>query len=208
MLADAVEAGSGERFVHFTDSNNERSDVIERFLLLSSEGKLLLPRESRFKTAADLLPLLKFMEKFGCERLKPQLLLSLLELLVAHRLGPMQTLALASALDSPSLCITALEKACLAYGISSEITTPRKIEDKPLDSLVNGCPIDPGNLALSTAVLIKPEHLWALNRAWALGIKVEDRKESQGGVNVTRDLKTVVKEFKIALDCLETAPEE
>lgn len=181
---------------------NEDAYLIEDFLRFATGGQLLSPTQRRIEAATDLLPLIDFLGRHRCFRLRARLESGLHELLVMKRIEPMHALALASVLDALALCVTALEKACFGAetDLSIDITAPTK-SDTPFchGRLLDSCPIDPGCLDLATFRIIRPHHMWALNRAWALGIEVDDQSEYGGPVQVTRNFETIVSEFRLAL---------
>lgn len=142
--------------------------------------------------------LIKFLDKYGCKRLMPQLQLCLLEHLDYSRLSPLQTFAIASAAGAMYVCIKALEKA--ASSSTTRIAAPSEYPLSPLGCLENHCPLDPGAIAYSYAQLIRPDHAWALSRAWALSIKFIPGAAL--GV-YERDMPSVVTTFKSILSAID-----
>lgn len=205
VLADAVEVGSGEKFVHFADSS-ERSNVIDRFLALAVKGQLSADTEKKVDFCEDMSHFVRFMAKYECDSLKPQLLVRLLEHLCNGRLKPMQVFAVASALDSTAVCIIALKEAC---NVSSERSTRVQIgpNSGPFGALIGDSPVNPGTMSLATSRLIRPDHMWALNRAWALGATVVVRNDGGWGdpSAVSRNFGAVVAEFQSTLRKLEAS---
>lgn len=200
MFADLLDSGSGEKSLRLCDPVLESSQVLNRFLKLAAQAELS-PKTSGTATKEvcdEVAPLIEFMRKYDCARLIPQMKVCLLEHLSAKRLHPMQVFAIGSALDSTLLCVTALEKACSAQ----HPILPGE-EGEPLAHLRNGCPADPGGISLAVSRLIRPDHAWALNRAWALGITLVN---CNGIMCPNRNLPMVVEGFKAALKSLESAP--
>lgn len=193
--------------MHFTD-NDESSEVIDRFLALAVQDELSPALKGKLEYCSDVARLIKFMVKYDCPRLKSQFLLCLVEHLAAERLSPAQVFALASNLDAPLVCVTALEKACFVSNTkgNSEIMRPTKNDSQPHGPLQNASSADPSAMPASVFHLIRPGHAWAWHRAWGLAVRTEACPYYGGESHVARDISAVVPEFKLALKSAEFRP--
>lgn len=203
MLADAAEAGSGDKIVHFSDPDIEHSQVLERFLHLAIYGQLSATAPEKTEYCTDVARLVGFMAKYECARLMPQLQLCLQQHLDDRAVDPAQVFAIASVANSTYICVKALEKMRALTTSALDTPTRRSVAPGPLDTR---CPMNPGTVSLEVAQVIHPHYAWAWSRAWALAFW-SSACAKYAHHYCKRDLCKVVAEFKIAMESLESTPQ-
>lgn len=170
VFADAAEIGADAQRVHFVDKDIETSEVLDRFLDLACHRYLSPDANGKMDYCTDMGRLVAFLHKWECKSLMPCLEIALLKLMAMELLSVMDVFAIGSAADATFVCASALKegarKACNQD--LQPISVGAEREGQSLASLVGGCVLDPATMSLAAARLVRPDHAWALNRAWSL----------------------------------------
>lgn len=170
VLADAADIGADGQRVHFVDKDIETSEVLDRFLDLACERRLSPDAKGNMDYCTDVGRLVAFLHKYECESLVPCLEIALLKLMTMGLLGVMDVFAIGSAADATFVCTSALEEGARKSCDQDLqlISVGAEREGQSLAALVGGCVLDPATMSLAAARLVRPDHAWALNRAWSL----------------------------------------
>lgn len=185
--------------MHFGDRDIETSEVLERFLELSCRGELSPKPKGKLPYCSDVARLLSFIYKYECTRLLPPFELWLLKYSASSTLAPMDVFALASAADATFVCQFVLDHMHFSTPTAFKVDVTRAGHcDQRLDALAVHSFFDPGAMSLAASRIIRPDHAWALQRAWALSLQIQEDLwvERNASLDLVRDPELVACYFR------------
>lgn len=171
--------------------------MIERFLELSCRGELSPKAKGTLPYCTDVARLLSFIYKYECNRLLPPFELWLLKYSASSTLAPMDVFALASAADAPFVCQFVLDTSHVSIIYDMDPHAGFGPNCYSLDALHKQNFVDPGAMSFAASRIVRPEHAWALQRAWALSFHIlEDHWVDNAPLRLARDPEVLASYFR------------
>lgn len=184
-------AGEGEKVLKLADQELESAAVVESFLELIVNAKLVIPSREDGSSLTEVgkcqayLRFLRFLQKYECASTLRLFHLCACEQLITNEMQTGTAFVLGSASDDFELCSTAMKLMCT-----------ESAESRIADRFAYGrsCDADPGSMDEQLWDLLPPRVIRAWVSAWAQGCGIHEHECDRD-----HDLNSVVTHFKMNL---------